>query len=105
MWTCGEMFGRSWLHLSFGLRGGFNCVVFEAGRRQKRRTLVLMGALLHFHFGEEHGGSNGGDRYLAAFRTADAVEDMRLIARSENAGERSERRANDVHAANQFVRP
>jgi hypothetical protein len=46
---------------------------------------MLVRALLHFHFGEEHRRSNGGNRNLAAFGAADAVEDVGLIAGGENA--------------------
>src|SRR6266478_7627329 len=62
-----------------------------------------MAALLHFHFGEEHGGSDGRDGNAAAFRAADAVEDMWLVAGGHDAGERRERSADDVDAAHQFI--
>src|SRR6266581_7262375 len=96
--TCGE--AGSWFHLSFGLRCSLSrsCGVFEAGRRQERRALVLMSPLLHFHFGEKHGRSDGGDGNLAAFRAADTVEDVRLITSGENAGECGKRGADDVDA-------
>ena len=38
-------------------------------------------AFLHFHFREEHGGSYSGDGDAAAFRAADTVEDVLLVAR------------------------
>src|SRR5579859_1181080 len=60
-------------------------------------------ALLHFHFGEEHGGSDGGDGDAAAFCAADAVEDMLLIAGGHDASERGERSAYDIDAADEFI--
>ncbi len=60
-------------------------------------------ALLHFHFGEEHGGSNGGNGNAAAFRAADTVEDVLLVAGGHDAGERGEGRADDIDAADQFI--
>src|SRR5215472_17870078 len=100
MRTCGEACGRSWLRLGFGLRGALrrSRAVFESWRSQKRGALVLMRALLHFHFGEKHRRSDGGHGNLAAFRAADAIKHVRLVARGENTGERRERSANNVHA-------
>src|SRR5258707_100863 len=91
---------RSRLGLA-ALRGGRG--VLKTGRRQNGRTLVGMPALLHFHFGEEHGGSNRGDGNAAAFRAADAVEDVLLVASGHDAGERGERGADDIDAAHQFI--
>ena len=58
-----------------------------------------MRALLHFHFREEHRRSDRGDRDLAAFRAANAVENVLMVAGRENAGQSGERGADDVHAA------
>src|ERR1700746_3072313 len=62
-----------------------------------------MRALLHFHFREEHGGSSRGNRNVAAFRAAHSVENVLLVAGSDDASQRSQWSANNVHAANQFV--
>src|SRR5580765_7262681 len=96
--------GFSRLHLRLGwssLRGGHG--VCKTGRRQDWGALVQMSALLHFHFGEEHGGSNGGYGDAATFRAADTVEDVRLVAGSHDAGERGEWSSHDIDAADQFV--
>src|SRR6266403_2015041 len=76
---------------------------FKTGWRQDGRTLVQVAAFLHFHFGEEHGGSYGGDRDTAAFRAADTVEDVLLVAGGHDAGESGEGSADDIYAANQFI--
>src|SRR5579859_4843757 len=91
------------LHLGSGLRGRFYGHIFKSGRRQNWRTIVFVGALLHFHFGKEHGGSDSRDRHVAAFGAADSVEDVFLIAGGDDAGQRGERSADDIHAADEFV--
>src|SRR5207237_4414826 len=58
-----------------------------------------MPPLLHLHFGEKHGRGNGGNGHLAALRSTHAIEDVRLVAGGENASQRREWRAYDVHAA------
>ena len=64
-----------------------------------------MPPLLHLHFGEKHGRGNGGNGHLAALRSTHAIEDVRLVAGGENASQRREWRAYDVHAAHQLVGP
>src|SRR5208282_254048 len=75
----------SWLHRRRCLGifcSGFRCrTVIKTGRRQDGWSIVRMLALLDFHFREEHGRGNCGDGHLAAFRAANAVEDMLLVAR------------------------
>src|SRR5258706_14499386 len=94
--TWGGRFSRLHLRLGeFALRS--DCGAFKTGRRQDGRTLVQVPALLHFHFGEEHGGSNGGNGNAAAFRPADTVEDVLLVAGGHDAGERVEVRGGDIY--------
>src|SRR5260370_33895288 len=102
MWTSRGRFSRLDLRVVLGaLRGGSGAL--KTRWRQDRRTLVRMPALLHFHFGEEHGGSNGRNRNAAALRSANTVEDVLLVAGGHDAGESGERSADDVDAADQFV--
>src|SRR6266849_8205736 len=92
------------LHLRFwlrALRGGRSA--FKTGWRQDGLPLVRMPTLLHFHFGEEHGGSHGGDGNAATFRAADTVEDVLLVAGGHDAGKRGKRSSNNIHAADQLI--
>src|SRR6185437_10598246 len=78
---------------------------FESRRRQDRRAIGAFPALLHFDFGKEHRRRGGGHGNLAGFRAADAVEDLELVARHDDVVQRAQRRADNIHAAHQFVRP
>src|ERR1700682_6067038 len=98
----GERVSRFHLRLGLGALRGGHCV-FKPGRRQNRRAFVRVSALLYFHFGKEHRRGDGGDRNAAAFGAADTVEDVLLVAGGHDAGERSERSADDVDAADQFI--
>ncbi len=62
-----------------------------------------MSAFLHFDLGEQHGRSGGRDRNLSRLRAADAVEDIRLIAREQNTVHGGQGCAHDIDAAHQFV--
>jgi len=64
---------------------------------------MLMRAFLNFHFGEEHRRRHGRDRHLPALRATHAIKYTRLIAGCQNARQRCEWRANDVHSAHQFI--
>src|SRR6266704_3439225 len=93
----------SWLHLRLRLRYFGGACIFKSRRRQQRRTLMLMCALLNFHLGEEHRRSHRRDRNLPALRSTHAVKYSRLISRRQNPRQRGQRRTHDVHAAHQFI--
>src|ERR1019366_6986599 len=73
------------------------------GRRQNRRLVRGSFLLLDFHFRDQNGRSRGGNRHGARFGSAVSVEGFHRVAGGDNFGERNQRRANDVHAANEFV--
>src|SRR5271154_4588659 len=66
-------------------------------------AIAAVRALLHFHLAEEHGGSCGGNGYVAAFRAADAVENVLLVAGGDDACESGKRSADNVDTANEFI--
>src|SRR5262245_51140115 len=80
-------------------------VLHRNGRRQDRKP--FLGTLPFFDFDllDEDAWRHGRDGHPAGFRSAASVEDRGVITRGEDFGEARERRADDVHAANQFVLP
>ena len=58
---------------------------------------------LGFDFADQHGRSDGADGNGARLGAALAIEDFALVAGGEDAFHRSERRADDADAADQFV--
>src|SRR5580765_8441545 len=95
---------RSLLHLGGCCRAWrLGRKIFEPGGWQDRWTIMFMAALLDFHFGKEHRGRNGGNRHAAGFGAADTVENVLLVACGYDPGERGERGADNIHAADEFV--
>src|SRR5271157_4127503 len=77
-------------------------LVLEGGGKNGRPILRLL-LLLHFDLRNEDGGGDGGNRDTTRFRAADPVEDRDVVIGSDNLAEGSQRRADQIHAANQFL--
>src|ERR1700679_2751705 len=71
--------------------------------REDRWAGCALRLTLGFDFADEHGGCDGTDRNAAGFSAADAVEDVLMIVRGEDAVERGLRRAYNAGAADEFV--
>src|SRR5579871_3391532 len=71
--------------------------------RQNGRAGGSLGLALGFDFADEHGGGYGADGDAAGFGTADAVEDVLLIAGCYDAVECGLRGADDAYAADELV--
>src|SRR5579883_1287891 len=98
-----ETFSRLPSGLSFGSDGA-PCTL-KARRRENGWSLMGVLPLLDFHFGKEHRGGSGGDGNLAALGAANAVEHVFLVTCGDDASESRERRADNIHAADEFIRP
>ena len=62
------------------------------------------GFLLHFNLGRQDRRRNRRNRNVSGFRAAEPIEDIHLVRRRDDLAERCQRRADQVCAANQFVR-
>src|ERR1700692_4142323 len=73
--------------------------------RQNGRPIRGRLLLLHFQFGSKNGRGSGGDRHIAGFGAAVTVEDFRGVAGGDDFRQRGERRSDDIHTANELIRP
>ena len=71
--------------------------------RQDRRSRRSLRLALGFDLADEHGGGDGADGDAAGLGSADAVEDVLLVAGCYDAIECGLRGANDAYAADELV--
>ena len=84
---------------------GSSLLASYAGTRQERRS--ILGALfaLNFDFTHQQRGGDGGDGNAARFGAADAIEHFHAIGGRQNLSEARKRCPDNVHSADQLIRP
>ena len=82
-----------------------SCAASCAGAGKIGGRSVEAFLLLHFQFGGQNRRRRCGNGHGARFRSAVAVENFCGVAGGDNFGKRSQRRAHDIDAAHQLIRP